>query len=167
MYASVDTVSYQYESNYGISCKSVQSPRRPIAIQHNLHPSSLLPGHHSNNPSCMTRFARNGSQWNSIMIHCGHLPLDPAVWGTLQHFHPIPHCTAMWMGTPSHLSRFDRPGDRGEMPRQLQSRVGPTAAGCHQETHQLMADGLVCSGDEQSQLGWFNMFNGGISKENA
>ena len=84
-HASVDTVSHQSESNYGISCKSVQSPRRPIepiAIQHSLHPSSLLPGHHSKIPSCMKRFARNAFQWSSIIIHNGHLPLEPPIRGT-------------------------------------------------------------------------------------
>lgn len=91
-HASVHTVSHQSESNYGISCKSVQSPRRPIepiAIQHSLHPSSLLPGHHSKIPSCMKRFARNAFQWSSIIIHNGHLPLEPPIGGTSDWFIPL------------------------------------------------------------------------------
>lgn len=66
-----------------------------------LHPSSLFPGHHSKIPSCMKRFARNAFQCSSIIIHNGHLPLEPPIGGLFRFLHPIiPTNPGTQMGSP-------------------------------------------------------------------
>jgi hypothetical protein len=128
-----------------------------------LHPSSLFPGHHSKIPSCMKRFARNAFQCSSIIIHNGHLPLEPPIGGTF----PIssshnPHQpgnpdgkshASPGLADPETVERC-RDSYNRELDRQLQDAT---------RSHGTLADGLTnwwwligwCSGKKSHPV-WFS-----------